>query len=199
MPFSPSTQRSAICTALKHRQTTSRSFWSPSNLLWHTYSAAHNLQGHYTFADGKKRILTMIPWSKIPTVKEIAPEFYEPLTAHYSWFKTFWDFVWDPKITLSPHRSRSIKGPKNDTQYRTPTWTTELPDQSVKVSVAMVHTILPLQWPSIQRKVAKSGKNASIPRQQEESDMCKLVTSGSVVTKARHSSLRFWKSSQFGS
>lgn len=40
-----------------------------------------------------------IPWSLLPKVKEIAPEFYEPLEHTTSWTKTLWDFLTDPNVS----------------------------------------------------------------------------------------------------
>jgi sphingolipid delta-4 desaturase len=37
-----------------------------------------------------------IPWSKLPKVKEIAPEFYDTLPSHSSYFLVFWKYVTDP-------------------------------------------------------------------------------------------------------
>eukprot|EP00744_Colponema_vietnamica_P011800 GILI01016575.1.p1 GENE.GILI01016575.1~~GILI01016575.1.p1 ORF type:complete len:195 (-),score=18.51 GILI01016575.1:763-1311(-) len=40
-----------------------------------------------------------IPWSMLPRVKEIAPEFYEPLEQTSSWSKTLWDFLTNPNVS----------------------------------------------------------------------------------------------------
>jgi sphingolipid delta-4 desaturase len=42
----------------------------------------------------------MIPWSKLPEVKRIAREFYEPLYAHTSWTVLFFRFLFDRTLNL---------------------------------------------------------------------------------------------------
>lgn len=41
-----------------------------------------------------------IPWTHLPKLKAMAPEFYEPLHAHRSWTKLFFAFIFDPKFSL---------------------------------------------------------------------------------------------------
>lgn len=50
-----------------------------------------------------------IPWSHLPKVKKIAPEYYEPLHQHPSYVKLMWEFVTNPNFTL---RSRVVRWPK---------------------------------------------------------------------------------------
>lgn len=44
--------------------------------------------------------LITIPWSRLPRVRRIAPEFYERLDAHQSWTKLLIAFIRDRHITL---------------------------------------------------------------------------------------------------
>jgi len=39
-----------------------------------------------------------IPWRQLPKVKEMAPEFYDTLPAHPSYFLLFWKYVTDPNF-----------------------------------------------------------------------------------------------------
>ncbi|PVU91666.1 hypothetical protein BB559_004044 [Furculomyces boomerangus] len=76
--------------------------------------AAHFIQEHYTFVDGQETYsyygsgnkfymnigyhnehhdFLHIPWSKLPAVKQMAPEFYENLAYHDSWFRVLYLFV----------------------------------------------------------------------------------------------------------
>ena len=41
-----------------------------------------------------------IPWRRLPDLKKAAPEFYNNLYYHKSWFKLWLKFLFDPKITL---------------------------------------------------------------------------------------------------
>ncbi|CAD5113593.1 DgyrCDS2754 [Dimorphilus gyrociliatus] len=42
-----------------------------------------------------------IPWRKLPEVRKIAPEYYDNIPCHTSWFKVIWDFIWDEN--MGPH------------------------------------------------------------------------------------------------
>lgn len=41
-----------------------------------------------------------VPWSSLPKVKAEAPEFYDNLVSHKSWFKLWLKFIFDPKLSL---------------------------------------------------------------------------------------------------
>ena len=41
-----------------------------------------------------------IPWSRLPRVRQIAPEFYDGLHAYYSWTALLLRFIFDPDFTL---------------------------------------------------------------------------------------------------
>jgi sphingolipid delta-4 desaturase len=41
-----------------------------------------------------------VPWTLLPKVKALAPEFYDDLHAHKSWMKLFVDFIFNPGYTL---------------------------------------------------------------------------------------------------
>jgi len=44
--------------------------------------------------------LMRVPWSRLPALKRMAPELYEPLHFHRSWAALLWRFLTDPQITL---------------------------------------------------------------------------------------------------
>ena len=56
--------------------------------------------------------LMMVPWSKLPEVKRIAPEFYDSLYAHYSYTKLLFKFIFDPRLNLYSRvvRASKVKG-----------------------------------------------------------------------------------------
>jgi sphingolipid delta-4 desaturase len=79
------------------------------------------IQEHYVFAPGQETYsyygplntiafnvgyhnehhdLVSIPWSRLPRVRATAPEFYEPLRAHYSWTALLVTFLRDRQVTL---------------------------------------------------------------------------------------------------
>ena len=82
--------------------------------------AAHFIAEHYVFVDGVEtysyygplNILCFnvgyhnehhdfpnIPWTKLPMLKKIAPEFYDNIPQHKSWPLVIWKFITNEKIT----------------------------------------------------------------------------------------------------
>jgi len=41
-----------------------------------------------------------IPWSRLPRLKAMAPEWYDTLSSHRSWAKLLWKFLTDPGLSL---------------------------------------------------------------------------------------------------
>lgn len=113
--------------------------------LWLGYgihpAAAHFIQEHYTFEDGQETYsyygplnkifmnigyhyehhdFTKIPWTKLPTLKAMAPEFYDTLVSHSSWTMVLVNFVFDKSIgpqsrvgrTYEDHKKARQMGPK---------------------------------------------------------------------------------------
>ena len=93
-------------------------------------AAAHFIQEHYTTASGQetysyygwmnKLFLNIgyhnehhdfpkVPWSRLPRIKAIAPEFYEPLASHDSWYGVLWKFVMDPGMGPQSRCARTVK------------------------------------------------------------------------------------------
>jgi sphingolipid 4-desaturase/C4-monooxygenase len=81
--------------------------------------AGHYLSEHYVFREGQEtysyygplNLLTFnvgyhnehhdfpyIPGSRLPRLRALAPEFYEPLMSHRSWTRTIWRYIMDPAI-----------------------------------------------------------------------------------------------------
>ncbi|MGO8971424.1 MAG: fatty acid desaturase [Myxococcaceae bacterium] len=55
--------------------------------------------------------LMMVPWSRLPKLKAIAPELYEPLYAHRSWTRLGLRFIFDPSLSLYSRRLRGSAAP----------------------------------------------------------------------------------------
>jgi len=51
--------------------------------------------------------LMTVPWSRLPRLRAIAPEFYEGLYAHRSWTRLLFRFVFDRNLTLHSRVIRS--------------------------------------------------------------------------------------------
>lgn len=49
-----------------------------------------------------------IPWSRLPQLKAMAPEFYEPLAQHRSWIVVMATFIFDPAYSLAT-RSENVR------------------------------------------------------------------------------------------
>ncbi|KAJ1918932.1 sphingolipid delta-4 desaturase [Mycoemilia scoparia] len=89
--------------------------------------AAHFIQEHYTFKDGQETYsyygtgnkfwlnigyhnehhdFVKVPWSKLPEVKRIAPEYYDNLIYHTSWWGVLYAFV---SSSLMAPQSRVVR------------------------------------------------------------------------------------------
>lgn len=51
-----------------------------------------------------------VPWNKLPLLKKTAPEFYDNLVYHKSWFKLWLKFLFDPKLSLYSRMVRTNRG-----------------------------------------------------------------------------------------
>jgi sphingolipid delta-4 desaturase len=65
------------------------SYYGPLNIL------AFNVGFHNEHHD-----FMMVPWSKLPRVKQIAPEYYNSIHSHTSWTKLWLRFLFDSKMSL---------------------------------------------------------------------------------------------------
>lgn len=51
-----------------------------------------------------------VPWNKLPQLKKAAPEYYDTLVYHKSWFRLWLRFLFDPKLTLFSRMVRANRG-----------------------------------------------------------------------------------------
>ncbi len=51
-----------------------------------------------------------IPWNRLPSLKEAAPEYYEELKSHTSWGRLLLQFIFDPRLSLF---SRMVREERN--------------------------------------------------------------------------------------
>ncbi|HEX2216294.1 MAG TPA: fatty acid desaturase, partial [Xanthobacteraceae bacterium] len=65
------------------------SYYGPLNIV------ALNLGYHNEHHD-----FPSIPWNRLPRLKAMAPEFYEPLKARSSWTRMLLQFIFDERFSL---------------------------------------------------------------------------------------------------
>jgi sphingolipid delta-4 desaturase len=51
-----------------------------------------------------------IPWTRLPRIRSTAPEVYDTLSAHRSWSRLLFRFLFDPKLSLF---SRVVRSERN--------------------------------------------------------------------------------------
>ena len=55
-----------------------------------------------------------VPWTRLPALRKLAGEFYEPLPSHESWPYVTWKFITDPNVGMWSRAKRTEKGGKID-------------------------------------------------------------------------------------
>jgi sphingolipid 4-desaturase/C4-monooxygenase len=89
----------------------------------------HFISEHYVFADGSETFsyygplnalsfnvgyhnehhdFPNIPWTRLPTLKKMAPEFYDTLPYHTSWLAVTWNFIFDPNVSVYNRVKRRV-------------------------------------------------------------------------------------------
>ena len=51
-----------------------------------------------------------VPWNHLPYIRKAAPEYYDTLHYHTSWFRLFFKFIFDPNISLYSRMLRTNRG-----------------------------------------------------------------------------------------
>ena len=78
------------------------SYYGPLNAL--TWNVGYHNE-HHDFP--------RIPWSRLPRLKELAPEYYDDLPVCPSWVFALWSFVNDPRISLHSRLVRMSESSKD--------------------------------------------------------------------------------------
>ena len=55
-----------------------------------------------------------VPWARLPALRQLAKEFYEPLPSHTSWPYVTWKFITDPSIGMWCRAKRTQSGERLD-------------------------------------------------------------------------------------
>lgn len=74
------------------------SYYGPLN--WLTFNVGYH-QEHHDFP--------FIPWTRLPALRKMAPEFYDNEHYYTNWPKVTWDFVMSPTVSLYSRRKRPQK------------------------------------------------------------------------------------------
>ena len=75
------------------------SYYGPLN--WLTYNVGlHN--EHHDFP--------AVPWTRLPELKRIAADFYDPLPRHESWVMAIWRFIFDENVGMRCRVKRETGG-----------------------------------------------------------------------------------------
>ncbi|GAA5900068.1 hypothetical protein JCM6882_002605 [Rhodosporidiobolus microsporus] len=78
------------------------SYYGPLNIL------AYNVGYHNEHHD-----FPSVPWTRLPALRKLASEFYDPLPQHSSWPGVTWRFITDPQVGMWSRAKR--EGKKNGT------------------------------------------------------------------------------------
>jgi sphingolipid delta-4 desaturase len=54
--------------------------------------------------------LPSVPWNRLPEIKRMAPEYYDSLVSHDSWFRLLIKFIFDPELSLFSRVRRDERG-----------------------------------------------------------------------------------------
>jgi sphingolipid delta-4 desaturase len=74
------------------------SYYGPLNLL--SFNVGYHNE-HHDFPG--------VPWSRLPEIRKMAPEYYDTLHYHMSWPKLMWRFLTDDAITLESRIDRETR------------------------------------------------------------------------------------------
>lgn len=81
-----------------HEKQETYSYYGPFN--WVMFNVGYHNEHHD---------LMMIPWNKLPALKKMAPEFYDNLYFHTSYWKLILRFIFDPNLTLASRVTRNSR------------------------------------------------------------------------------------------
>lgn len=90
------------------------SYYGPLNTLAYNVSSSHHAS--YTIADDKQvgyhnehHDFPSIPWTRLPALRALAPEFYDTIPSHPSWPMVIVNFIRDPEVGIFARAKRKAK------------------------------------------------------------------------------------------
>lgn len=89
--------------SVQHLALETTSYYGPLNVL--TYNVGYHNE-HHDFPS--------VPWTRLPALRAMAPEFYDTLPYHTSWPLVTWRFITDPKVGMWSRAKREGRGERID-------------------------------------------------------------------------------------
>jgi len=105
------------------------SYYGPCN--WVNFNVGYHNE-HHDFP--------RIPWTRLPLVKKMAPEFYDTLPYYTSYIKVLWNFITDEEIGCYSRIKRNIPQDKRDRLNKTTDQSAAKPFRVVSI-VALLSTL----------------------------------------------------------
>jgi sphingolipid delta-4 desaturase len=82
------------------------------------YKGSLNIPSLYVGLHNEHHDFPNIPWSRLPELEKIAPDFYSTLEYHPSWFRLFFNFLFQDRYDLFSRVLRSKEGKESvDSQF----------------------------------------------------------------------------------
>ena len=79
-----------------------------------SYYGPVNVVGFNVGYHNEHHDLMRVPWSRLPALRRLAPELYEPLRCHRSWSRLLVRFIFDPSLSLYSRMTRGTPGVAED-------------------------------------------------------------------------------------
>ncbi|KAL1410088.1 sphingolipid delta-4 desaturase [Vanrija albida] len=77
-----------------------------------------------------------VPWTRLPALRALAPEYYDTLPAHKSWPYVTWKFITDPSVGMWSRAKRANHGERIDEHVWTQLWRGAEGDETESVASA---------------------------------------------------------------
>jgi sphingolipid delta-4 desaturase len=89
--------------------------WIQEHYVFHEQQETYSYYGSFNHVmlnvgyHNEHHDLMMVPWNNLPKLKATAPEYYDTLVSHDSYWKLLKRFIFDPKITLYSRVTRDSR------------------------------------------------------------------------------------------
>jgi len=113
------------------------SYYGPCN--WVNFNVGYHNE-HHDFP--------RVPWTRLPLVKKMAPEFYDNLPCYTSYIKVLWNFITDQEIGCYSRIKRTIPQDKRDRLDKTTDQSASKPFRALCI-VTMSSTLLTMIYSAV--------------------------------------------------